>query len=102
MTTNILSDKWRGQRAELLDPASLRFTAERANLVDCCDGCLFAGQGGATCMQAAHIAMAAGLPDCEDRHPVGGSYVYVIDKSDARQLPLLAADMTMGHQGVPA
>lgn len=87
MTTDILSDKWRGQRAEPIDLATVRFTAQRSTLL--CAGCMFRGQSGDTCQQAAEIAAERGLPDCDEDGPKGKQYIYVLDRSDERQIDLL-------------
>lgn len=90
MTTNILSEKWEGDTAEPIDPDQVRIKAINAPVLGECDGCLFIGQRAAVCMRASQIAMAAGDPDCEQvltgpRRTV----VYVVDKSDPRQIPLI-------------
>jgi len=91
MTTSILSPKWRGERAEPIDPDAIRFTAQESPSMDIdtgCDGCLFASQR-EVCARANEIAVAAGLPDCEDLAPSGHDYIYVLDTSDPRQIDLL-------------
>jgi hypothetical protein len=60
------------------------FVAREANG---CTGCLFDGCRSAVCMEAAHQAQRAGQPDCDDKAPAGGNYVYV--EADPRQAELL-------------
>lgn len=90
MTTNILSPKWEGDTAAPIDPDTLRIKAVQAPVLGDCDGCAFIGQRAAVCNRANAIAVAAGDPDCDQvlaspRRTV----IYVIDKSDPRQLPLI-------------
>lgn len=90
MTTNILSDKWEGDTAEPINPDQVRFKAINAPLLGECDGCMFIVQRAAVCIRASQIAQAAGDPDCEK--VLAGprrTVVYVVDKSDPRQLPLI-------------
>lgn len=87
MTKCITSDKWRGERAEPIDPAAVRFKAQEA-LAASCAGCLFERSFGA-CATAATLAAANDHPDCDDRSPGGMTYIYVLDKSDPRQLDLI-------------
>ena len=86
MTTDITSPKWRGERAAPIDPASVRFTARETG--DSCTGCLFASQSSRVCDQVHDIARDAGLPLCVDTE----NYIYILDKSDPRQLPLVELD----------
>ena len=87
MTKCITSDKWRGERAEPVDPTAVRFKANKAEAVGC-DGCLFERSFG-VCSTAAALAKANGQPDCEERAPGGMTYIYVLDLSDPRQLDLI-------------
>ncbi|OEZ46306.1 hypothetical protein JAB1_52050 [Janthinobacterium sp. MP5059B] len=87
MTKCITSDKWRGERAEPVDPAAVRFKAREAEAVNC-EGCLFEQSFG-VCATAAALAMANGQPDCEKRAPGGMTYIYVLDQSDPRQIDLI-------------
>jgi len=89
-TTNILSPKWEGDTAAPIDPDQVRIKAVQAPVLGDCTGCLFIGQRASVCMRAAAIAVAAGDPDCDQvlakpRRTV----VYVVDKSDPRQIPLI-------------
>lgn len=90
MTTNILSPNWEGDTAEPIDLVTLRIKAVQAPVFGECDGCLFAGQRSSVCYAAAGIAMLAGDPDCDQvlTNP-RRTVIYVIDKSDPRQLPLI-------------
>lgn len=87
MTTNITSEKWRGERGEPINPAAVRFRALEAQAPSC-EGCLFERSVG-VCSTAASLAVANGQPDCDDRSPAGMTYIYVLDKSDPRQLDLI-------------
>jgi hypothetical protein len=91
MTTNILSPNWEGDTAEPIDPTTIRFKAVRAPVYADCQGCLFIGQRSAVCRQASALAVEAGQVDCDDAAPEGWSVIYVIDKSDPRQMDLLKA-----------
>jgi hypothetical protein len=87
MTTNITSDKWRGERGEPTNPATVRFKAQEAQAPSC-EGCLFERSYG-VCSTAAVHAVANDQPDCDDRSPGGMTYIYVLDRSDPRQLDLI-------------
>jgi hypothetical protein len=76
MTTNITSDKWRGERAAPIDPASVRFTAIES-LSNDCRGCMFNSQRGTVCDKANVIAERAGMPKCCTKP----EYIYVLDPS---------------------
>jgi len=41
------------------------------------------------CSTAAALAVANDQPDCDDRSPGGMTYIYVLDRSDPRQLDLI-------------
>lgn len=87
MTTCITSDKWQGERAEPINPAAVRFKAQEA-MAASCTGCLFERSYG-VCSAAAALAVENAQPDCDDRSPAGKTYIYVLDKSDPRQLDLI-------------
>lgn len=87
MTKCITSDKWRGERGEPIIPAAVRYRALEAQAPSC-EGCLFERSIG-VCSSAASLAVANGQPDCDDRSPAGMTYIYVLDKSDPRQLDLI-------------
>ena len=87
MTKCITSDKWRGERDEPVNPAAVRYTAQEA-ATPSCEGCLFERSVG-VCSTAAALAVANDQPDCDDRSPAGMTYIYVLDKSDPRQLDLI-------------
>ena len=87
MTTSITSDKWRGERGEPINPAAVRFKAQEAHAPSC-EGCLFERSVG-VCSTAAALAVANDQPDCDDCSPAGMTYIYVLDKSDPRQLDLI-------------
>ncbi|MDN4061164.1 hypothetical protein QPK31_23370 [Massilia sp. YIM B02769] len=89
MTTNILSPNWEGDTASPIDPDTIRIKAVQAPVFGECDGCLFIGQRSAVCNRANAIAMAAGDPDCDQVLPDRRSVIYVLDKSDPRQMPLI-------------
>lgn len=89
MTTNILSPKWEGDTATPIDPATLRFKPAKAPVYADCEGCMFVGQTSAVCRRASELSVEAGGADCDDPHPQWGSIIYVVDKSDPRQLPLI-------------
>lgn len=87
MTTCITSDNWEGDRAEPINPSTVRFKAKEAAAPSCA-GCLFERSVG-VCFNAAALAVANDQPDCDDRSPAGMTYIYVLDKSDPRQLDLI-------------
>lgn len=89
MTTNILSPNWEGDTAAPINPDTIRIKAVQAPSFDECDGCLFIGQRSDVCRRASAIAVEAGHPDCDQVLPGRRSVVYVVDKSDPRQLPLI-------------
>jgi hypothetical protein len=89
MTTNILSEKWRGDTAEPINPDSVRIKAIEAPVFGECDGCLFIGQHADVCVRAAANAVDAGDPDCDQVLPGRRAVIYVVDKSDPRQIPLI-------------
>lgn len=86
MTTTVTSPNWQGHFGQPIDPATLRFKAQPSTE---CNGCLFADQSITVCDKAAQIARGIGQPDCDQPAPGGRTYVYVIDKSDPRQLDML-------------
>ena len=90
--TDITSNKWRGERAAPIDPAAMRFAAREAELRDSCCGCIFRTSGSAICFRAARIARFIGQPDCDDATPSGSRYIYILDESDPRQLPLVGVE----------
>lgn len=89
MTTNILSPNWEGDTAAPINPDTIRIKAVQAPVFGECDGCHFIGQRSAVCKQASANAVDAGHPDCDDVLPGRRSVIYVLDKTDPRQLPLL-------------
>lgn len=66
----------------------IRFKAVEADRADC-KGCMFHGEKSRTCHIAGAIAKEDGMPDCDDRSPSGKTYIYVLDESDPRQIPLI-------------
>lgn len=71
-----------------MKPADIRFKAMESD--DGCKGCLFQKQRSAVCREASQVAQDIGQPDCDDRSPVSKlSYIYVLDESDPRQIPML-------------
>lgn len=62
----------------------VQFTAQ-ASATEC-EGCVFARQESTVCRAASAAAVAEGMPDCEDRPPGGGSYIYLKVERDERQL----------------
>jgi hypothetical protein len=89
MTTNILSEKWEGDTAAPINPDNIRIKAIEAPVFSECDGCLFIGQRSDVCVRAAANAVDAGDPDCDQVLPGRRAVIYVIDKSDPRQIPLI-------------
>ena len=85
MTTNVLSPNWTGETAAPMDPATIRFKATQAPVYADCHGCLFAGQRSVVCRRACEVAKV----DCDGPWPAGGSMIFVLDKSDPRQMDLL-------------
>lgn len=88
MTTKVTSPNWQGQYAAPIDPGAVRFTIAQARVYADCEGCMFIGQRGAVCSRAAEIARANGITDCESPLPNGASGVYVLDKTDPRQIQM--------------
>jgi hypothetical protein len=84
-----LGPLWEGYSAAPIDPASTRFKADAALVRGECDGCLFWGQRAAVCRQVEAIARANNIIDCDGRLPDGRTVIYVVDKSDPRQMDLL-------------
>ncbi len=82
-----------GYPAEV-DPATLHFTATEGAT---CEGCIFLHQRSNVCHKAAHVAALIALPDCSK------GFIYIFDKSDARQMriesgtSLVAADDEPGQ-----
>lgn len=89
MNAASLGPMWEGYSAKPLDPAAVRFKAAPALVRGECDGCVFCGQRAAVCRQVEAIAMANNIIDCDGRLQDGSSVIYVVDKSDPRQLDLL-------------
>jgi hypothetical protein len=89
MTTNILSEKWEGDTAAPINLDNIRIKAIEAPVFGECDGCLFIGQRSDVCVRAAANAVDAGDPDCDQVLPDRRAVIYVIDKSDPRQIPLI-------------
>lgn len=87
MTKRITNDHWRGDRDEPINPSTVRFKAKEA-AAPSCEGCLFERSVG-VCSSAAALALTNDQPDCDDRSPAGMTYIYVLDKSDPRQLDLI-------------
>ncbi|MGK5017677.1 hypothetical protein [Janthinobacterium sp. HLS12-2] len=87
MTKRITNDHWCGDRGEPLNPSTVRFKAKEAHAPSC-EGCLFERSVG-VCSSATALAVANDQPNCEDRSPGGMTYIYVLDRSDPRQLDLI-------------
>lgn len=94
MTKRITSDHWRGDRGQPISPSTVRFKAQEANAPSC-EGCLFERSVG-VCSTAAALDMANDQPDCDDRSPGGMTYIYVLDRSDPRQLDLIKTLQSTG------
>lgn len=89
MTLTGLGPMWQGHTARPIDPATVRFKAGPAPVPGECEGCMFNGQRAAVCRQVEAIAAASNIIDCDRHLPDGRPVVYVIDKSDPRQMDLL-------------
>jgi hypothetical protein len=89
MNAASLGPMWEGHNAKPIDPAATRFKAAPALVRDECDGCVFCGQRAAVCRQVEAIAAANNIIDCDGRLSDGSSVIYVVDKSDPRQMDLL-------------
>ena len=87
MTKRITNDHWCGDRDEPISPSTVRFKAKEA-AAPSCEGCLFERSVG-VCSTAAALAVANDQPDCDDRSAAGMTYIYVLDKSDPRQMDLI-------------
>lgn len=96
MAEFIAINKWLNRSSESIDPREIRFKAVVARPV--CKGCLFERESVAICNAAVAIAKENGFPDCDDQAQDGGRYIYVVDKSDPRQMRITrseaAADAT--------
>ena len=66
--------------------AGAHFTAIEQPDADECKGCLFEREHTTECHAAAIEAKRLDLPDCEDRAPSGNGYIYVLTKTDPRQM----------------
>jgi hypothetical protein len=76
-----------------IDPSEVHFTAVEA----CgCDKCIFKAQRTVVCHRVAMIAEEKGLPDCT----LG--FIYVLDKSDARQLRIKSESATDCESATPS
>ena len=94
MTKCITSDHWRGDRDEPINPDTVRYKAHEATAPSC-EGCLFE-RSVCVCSTAAALAVANDQPDCDDRSPGGMTYIYVLDRSDPRQLDLIKTLQSTG------
>lgn len=93
MTKNVLSPHWTGSdRAEPIDPAMIRFKVAEAPIFADCEGCLFINQFSPVCRRAAELSGH----DCDDPLPNGRSAIFVLDKSDPRQVQM---DLEIVGQG---
>lgn len=89
MNAASLGPLWKGHSGKPLDPATVRFKPEPAPVPGECDGCVFCNQLASVCFRAAEIAAANNIIDCDSRLPDGRTVIYVVDKSDPRQMDLL-------------
>lgn len=89
MSAARLGPMWEGYNEKPIDPAAVRFKAEPAPVRGECDGCMFCGQRAAVCRQVEAIAAANKIIDCDSQLPDGRTVIYVVDKSDPRQMDLL-------------
>ncbi|HEY0062482.1 MAG TPA: hypothetical protein VGC21_10195 [Telluria sp.] len=67
----------------------IRFKPMEAPEFGSCKGCMFDLERFSVCARVAEIAKEKGLPDCEDCSHAGTNYIYVLDDSDPRQIPLI-------------
>lgn len=72
-----------------LNGETWRYKAQAVSKGDECKGCLFSAHRSDVCHRATFEALLVDQPDCEDKPPNGGSYIYVTDESDPRQMDLL-------------
>ncbi len=77
---------WQGYD-EPVDPATMHFTAIPGAT---CEGCIFYRQRSNVCHKAEQAAALIDLPICS----VGPGYIYILDKSDARQLRIKSESAT--------
>ncbi len=70
--------------------AGQRLTAPHSARIGDCTGCIMRDASFRECAAACAQAKSAGLPDCDDIGPNGKPYIYVLDKSDPRQVDLVA------------
>ena len=75
---------FKGYAAEV-DPATLHFTAIEGAT---CEGCLFYHQRSSVCHKAERAAALVDLPGCEQ------GFIYILDKSDARQMRIKSESPT--------
>jgi len=88
-------DEWLGNDAPPLDPAAMQFRAVAATGVDGCTGCAFKGQKSKVCTAAGAAARLARIPDCEERDTeTGRTFVYVLIKTDPRQMRIETGELT--------
>lgn len=98
MSLNILSDNWRGHTAMPIDLDAIRFKVAPAPVFADCEGCIFARQRSAVCRRASEIS---GF-DCEDALPDGRSGIFVIDRTDPRQIQMELEVVASGAEPVTA
>lgn len=86
--------RWLGNDAPLLDPNAMQFRAVLApkDAGDCA-GCAFRGQASKICKVAALAAQRAGIKDCDEHDDeTGRTFVYVLTKTDPRQMRIETRD----------
>ena len=84
---HVVNGRWR-VKVVTVDPDAVRFTVAEAEVFADCQGCIFQGQPSEVCRRAVEIAKDGNLIDCDDPLPNGRSGIYVIDRSDPRQIQM--------------
>lgn len=89
---HVVGGRWR-VKVVTVEPDAVRFTA-KPDGGDSCENCMLKFQPASVCKVAATLAVERGLPDCDEVIPWPAydgppeSYIYVLDKSDPRQIQM--------------
>ncbi len=71
----------------------MQYRAVAATGADPCTGCEFKNQKVSVCKKAGALARLARMPDCEEKDvETGRTFVYVLIKTDPRQLRIITED----------
>lgn len=84
---HVVNGRWR-VKVVTVDPDAVRFTVAEAPVFADCQGCIFFDQPSEVCERANVIAQGNGLIACDDPLPNGRSGIYVLDRTDPRQIQM--------------